>query len=203
MENNELKISVENARNAYNGADENGKKMLEALFGKEAFMPKDIKERVKTFEDACKALGDDHPFVLLYDVFTNEIATTESRYDDQDVLAYLKLRIVTAALNEGWEPKFTEDEYRYYPWFYFYTEEEWKELDEATKKYGRVLGRSHSSGYVGGGLAYASALYASSSSGTGFGSRLAFKTRELAEYCGKQFFDLWIDFFVGKEQSHD
>ena len=30
----ELKISVENAKKDYNGADENGKKMLETLFGK-------------------------------------------------------------------------------------------------------------------------------------------------------------------------
>lgn len=191
----ELKIGVENAMNAYKGADENGKKMLEALFGKETFVPKNIMERVKTFEDACNALGED-PLVLLYDVFQNEIATTESHNGDKDVMAYLKLRIIVAALNEGWEPKFTEDEYRYYPWYYLYTKEEWAELDDDIKKYGRVLGRSIYSGGAYGGLAYASAGYASSSSGTGFGSRLAFKTRELAEYCGKQFIDIWIDFLI-------
>lgn len=29
------------------------------------------------------------------------------------------------------------------------------------------------------------------------GSRLAFKTRELAEYCGKQFMDIWCDYLFG------
>ena len=28
--------------------------------------PKDITERIKTFDDAVKALGDDHPLVLQY-----------------------------------------------------------------------------------------------------------------------------------------
>jgi len=202
MKNQELTISVENAIKAYNGTDEKGKKMLEALFGKETFIPKDIKDRIKTFDDACNALGEDNPLVLLYDVFQNEIATTESRKDDADVLAYLKLRIIAAALNEGWKPEFTEDEVRWYPWFWLYTKDEWNRLDEGVKKYGRVLGRSSNSGDVGGGLACASAIYASSNSGASRGSRLAFKSEELAEYCGKQFVDIWLDYLVGKELSN-
>jgi len=193
----EMKISVENAIKAYNGADANGKKMLEALFGKEVFQPKDIRERIKTFEDACNALGDDNPLVLLYDVFQNEIATTDSNYGDTDVLAYLKLRIIVAALNEGWVPQFTEDELRWYPYFWFYTKEEWDNLGDEVKKYGRVLGRSSGNGFVNGGLAYASAPSASSFSITYVGSRLAFKSEDLAVYCGKQFSDIWIDFLIG------
>ena len=203
MKNQELTISVENAIKAYNGTDEQGKKMLEALFGKETFIPEDIRDRIKTFDDACNALGDDHPFVLLYEVFSNEVATMESKYNDQDVLAYLKLRIVTAALNEGWEPKFTEDEIRWFPWFWLYTKEEWDNLDEDTKKYGRVLGRSYISGNVIGGLAYAYANYASSNSTTYYGSRLAFKSEELAVYCGKQFVDIWLEYLVGKDKQDD
>lgn len=201
MKNQELTISVENAIKAYNGTDDKGKKMLEALFGKETFILKDIKDRIKTFDDACNALGEDNPLVLLYDVFQNEIATTESRNDDADVLAYLKLRIIAAALNEGWKPEFTEDEVRWYPWFWLYTKDEWNRLDEGVKKYGRVLGRSNYYGYVHGGLAYAYAPYASSNSSTNFGSRLAFKSEELAEYCGKQFVDIWIDFLIGGNEE--
>ena len=177
--------------------------MLEALFGKETFIPEDIRDRIKTFDDACNALGDDHPFVLLYEVFSNEVATMESKYIDQDVLAYLILRIVTAALNEGWEPKFTEDEIRWFPWFWLYTKEEWDNLDEDTKKYGRVLGRSYHNGHVYGGLAYASAANASSYSYTFYGSRLAFKSEELAVYCGKQFVDIWLEYLVGKDKQDD
>ena len=68
---------------------------------------KPITERIKTFKDACKELGN-HPFVKEYALinpFTNCYSS--------DLVAYLKLRIIVAALNEGWEPKFTEDEYRY------------------------------------------------------------------------------------------
>ena len=201
MKNQELTISVENAIKAYNGTDDKGKKMLEALFGKETFIQKDIKDRIKTFDDACNALGEDNPLVLLYDVFQNEIATTESRNDDADVLAYLKLRIIAAALNEGWKPEFTEDEVRWYPWFWLYTKDEWNRLDEDVKKFGRVLGRSYDDGYVSGGLAYANANNASSNSFTYYGSRLAFKSEELAEYCGKQFVDIWIDLLIGGNEE--
>lgn len=201
MKNQELTISVENAIKAYNGTDDKGKKMLEALFGKETFIQKDIKDRIKTFDDACNALGEDNPLVLLYDVFQNEIATTESRNDDADVLAYLKLRIIAAALNEGWKPEFTEDEVRWYPWFWLYTKDEWNRLDEGVKKFGRVLGRSSYYGLVYGGLACAYASYASSGSYTNNGSRLAFKSEELAEYCGKQFVDIWIDFLIGGNEE--
>ena len=201
MKNQELTISVENAIKAYNGTDDKGKKMLEALFGKETFIHEDIKDRIKTFDDACNALGEDNPLVLLYDVFQNEIATTESRNDDADVLAYLKLRIIAAALNEGWKPQFTEDEVRWYPWFWIYTKDEWNRLDEGVKKFGRVLGRSSRNGNVHGGLACAYAYPASSSSSTRYGSRLAFKSEELAEYCGKQFVDIWIDFLIGGNEE--
>lgn len=70
-----------------------------------------VTERIKTFEDACNALGDENQFVKEY--WNNaEIGTISS-----DILAYLRLRIITAALNEGWEPQFIEGEKRYYPWF--------------------------------------------------------------------------------------
>lgn len=71
--------------------------------------PKDVMERIKTFEDALNELGRSHPLVCQY----NNIDDVDS-----DLSAYLKLRIIVAALNEGWTPKFTEDEYRFYPWFF-------------------------------------------------------------------------------------
>lgn len=86
---------------------------MHKVFGEDTFKPKDIMERVKTFEDACRELGEDHPFVSAYTAWIKH-----EEFDDQeDILAYMKLRIICAALNEGWEPQFTEDEWRYYPWF--------------------------------------------------------------------------------------
>ena len=109
----------------------------------------------------------------------------------EDVVAMLKLRVIAEALNEGWRPKFDGDECRYYPWFYIYTKKEYEELDEDEKKECRVVGRSSRSASALGGVACAYANNASSSSGAHVGSRLAFKTRELAEYCGKQFIEIW------------
>lgn len=65
-------------------------------------------------------------------------------YDDvQDLVAFLRLRIITAALNDGWHPTFDENEYRYYPWFRLYTEEEYKYLDDDEKeRCRRVVGRT-------------------------------------------------------------
>lgn len=148
-----------------------------------------VTERIKTFEDACGELGNEHPFVKSYEKYVNTASGEES-----DAIAYLKLRIIAAALNEGWKPTFDEDECRYYPWFYIYTQKEYEELDEDEKKTCRVVGRSNYNSNAIGGLVYAIAYYASSDSYSYYGSRLAFKTRELAEYCSKQFIDIWVDF---------
>lgn len=189
--NNQITIQKENILNAYNQASGEQKSLLENLFGKDMFQPQDIKERVKTFEDACNELGDKHPLVSQYyrafAAFNCEVMTKE-------LFAYLKLRIICAALNEGWKPTFDKEEHRYYPWFYIYTKEEYEELVEDNKKVCRVVGRSSYSSVANGGLVYANADFASSDSYSYFGSRLSFKTRDLAEYCGKQFMDIWADF---------
>ena len=189
----EEKISIkrENVLTAYEHASEEQKALLENMFGKEMFQPKDIKERVKTFEDTCELLGEDHQYVKAYREWMR-IYYAECK----DISAYLKLRIICAALNEGWKPKFDGDECRYYPWFYIYTKEEYEKLDEDEKKECRVVGRSDHSSSAYGGLVFAYAHSAPSYSYSYFGSRLAFKTRELAEYCGRQFIDIWAEYLA-------
>lgn len=182
----ELKISAENALAAYNNTDANGRELLEHLFGKEIFA-QDIKDKVKTFEDAVAILGNDNQAVIDYYAIADKTCT-------EDILAFAKLRVIAEALNEGWKPKFDGDECRYYPWFYIYTKKEYEELDEDEKKDCRVVGRSSRNAVANGGVVYVNAYNASSHSSTYYGSRLAFKTRELAEYCGKQFIDIWEKF---------
>jgi len=58
----------------------------------------------------------------------------------------------------------------------------------------RFVGRSSGSANAYGGLVYASANFGSAHSDTRIGSRLAFKSRELAIYCGKQFIEIWINY---------
>lgn len=190
MEKENIQISKEKVLAEYKQADSEKKTLLENLFGKDLFVPKDVTERIKTFDDACDALGDEHPFVTQY-----RLSAGAYKGDPQveDFIAYLQLRIICAALNEGWEPQFTEDEYRYYPYFYLYTQEEIDRMDEDEKEQLLSVG-----GYaVYGarcGLSSAPSYNAFSASYTYIGARLAFKTRELAKYAGTQFAEIWSAF---------
>lgn len=129
---------------------------MHKVFGEDTFKPKDIMERVKTFEDACRELGEEHPFVRSYNGYTNNIH--ENNKNDTDILAYLKLRIICAALNEGWEPQFTEDEWRYYPWFWLYTQKEINDMDEDEKTDRRLMSTGeYQTGHAG--LAFGAFVY--------------------------------------------
>lgn len=151
---------------------------------------KDVRKRIKTFEDACHEIGIDA------EAWNRDKISLGL---EPDVLAFLKLRIIVKALNEGWEPRFTEDECRYYPWFILYTEEEYNKLDEEEKS--RVV-RSNSNAFALGGVSCASADNDSSYALAFIGVRLAFKTSELAAYCGRQFLDIWADFvFLPEKKS--
>lgn len=164
---------------------------MHKVFGEETFKPKDIMERVKTFEDACRELGEDHPFVRSYNGYANNIH--ENNKNDTDILAYLKLRIICAALNEGWEPQFTEDEWRYYPWFTLWTEDELSEKSDEWKTDRHLISTGeYQTDYAG--LVYASSATAPSNANAHFGSRLCLKSDTLAVYCGKQFINIWADF---------
>ena len=152
---------------------------------------KDVRKRIKTFEDACREIGIDA------EAWNRDKISLGL---EPDVLAFLKLRISVKALNEGWEPQFTEDECRYYPWFILYTREEYNKLDEEEKS--RVVYRSNYNAFAFGGVSYAYADNDSSYTSASIGVRLAFKTSELAAYCGRQFLDIWADFvFLPEEKS--
>lgn len=152
---------------------------------------KDVRKRIKTFEDACREIGIDA------EAWNRDKISLGL---EPDVLAFLKLRIIVKALNEGWEPQFTEDECRYYPWFILYTREEYNKLDEEEKS--RVVYRSSDNADAFGGVSYAYASFDSSFANAFIGVRLAFKTSELAAYCGRQFLDIWADFvFLPEEKS--
>ena len=172
-----MEIDIKNIKAAYETATESEKTLLATLFPDLSLgqtEEKPVMERIKTFEDAVHALGESHPFVV------------EWRMDDNlspDLEAYLKLRIICAALNEGWEPKFNKDEYRYSPWFRIYDK---VRLDEDGKIKSRVVNQ----------VSYADSYSDSALVDTNFGSRLVLKTKELAEYCGRQFIDIWADYLL-------
>lgn len=195
MNNETLNINKENVLNAYGTATDEQKAMLEIIFGKDTFNPKNIMDRIKTFKDACNELGSDHPLVLAYQ--NTNLRDKEVADDNKDIIAYLKLRIIVAALNEGWEPQFVPGEYRWAPYFILYTKDEIDKMDEETRA--RVVCRSYSNADAYGGVSYADAVYDSALVNANIGSRLAFKSDELAEYAGKQFIEIYADFMLGWE----
>ncbi|TWP30536.1 hypothetical protein ETU09_00615 [Apibacter muscae] len=88
---------------------------------------------------------------------------------DKDEKAYRKLKLLAAALNEDWVPDWNNSsEYKYYPWFRM--------------------------GSASGGFSYGDFDFWHSRSSVG--SRLCFKSRELAEYAGKQFETIYKDFLT-------
>lgn len=190
---NQITIQKENVLQAYNQATAEQKELLEDMFGKDMFQPKDIKERVKTLEDACSELGETNELVQAYRTATFDISGNLE--DILDVVAYLKLRIICAALNEGWKPKFTKEEARWYPWFRLLTEEELKYKSDKLKtdKGMWLFGGTSDSGSLCG-IAYSRSYDAWANSYAYCSARLAVKSEELAEYFGKQFIDIWADF---------
>ena len=78
--------------------------------------------------------------------------------------AQYKIIVVVEALNEGWKADWEDDdEPKYYPYFYM------------------------SSGV----FVFYDTYYYFSYASAGDGSRLCFKTRELARYAGEQFLEIW------------
>lgn len=145
---NKVTIDKDSLIQAYKQASEEQKKILENIFGKDMFHPKDIRERIKTFQDAVLMLGYDNQTVIDY-YKLNHINSAK------DIIAYAKLRVIVEALNEGWKPTFDNEERRHYPWF-------------------SICKHAYSS----------------------YGYRLALKSVELADYCAKQFLDIWIDYIA-------
>ena len=147
---------------------------------------KNITNRIKTFDDALEELGPNHSLVKEYEAICKADVT-------ENTIVYSRLCVITAALNEGWRPRFVKEEYRYFPYFYLYTNEEISRMSEEEKS--SVVFRSNSSAYAYGGVAYACA-YNDSVYVANVGSRLAFKTEELAEYAGKQFTKLYAEYLL-------
>lgn len=180
-----IEIKVEDIKRAFEEASDSAKKSILTLFPqlKEA-LP--VTDRVKTFEDACHESGIDPEQYM-------------SKYEDEpaDVIAYMKLRVICKALNEGWTPQFVKGEFRYFPYFYLYTNEEISRMSEEEKS--RVVFRSDGVADASGGVSFADAVGDSAGVGASIGSRLVFKKRELTEYAGKQFIDLWADFCLTKK----
>ena len=92
----------------------------------------------------------------------------------KDEIAYRKLKTIAEALNEGWRPDWANsNEYKYWPWFVYNP--------------------------ASAGFSYAYTAFTASYPTANVGSRLCYKTRELATYAGRQFEGLYNDFLLIKK----
>lgn len=180
-----IEVKVEDIKRAFDEANDNVKNGILNSFPqfKEA-LP--VTDRVKTFRDACREVCIDPSVYFI-----------KCENEPADVIAYMKLRVICKALNEGWTPRFVEGEWRYFPYFHICSEEEIIRLSEEEKS--RVVFRSDYDACAYGGVSCAYADFDSAYVSANIGSRLAFKTKELAEYAGRQFIDLWADFCLTKK----
>lgn len=114
-----------------------------------------ITDKIKSFEDACKHLRLNPNDLPVVDMLPEK--------DRKSIIAFYKLTIIIRALNEGWEPDWSNwDECKYYNWFYV-------EKGEYQR----------SSGFR-----YLDTCYARTRASTG--SRLCCGTSDDAEYIGKK-----------------
>jgi hypothetical protein len=152
-----MKLEKSTARKLYPESPEWFKKELIEAFGKDCLEKKSFKE-IKTFEDACEELD-----IMPDGVF--------SITDTSDEIAYMKLKTIIKAINQGWTPDWNNsNQEKWYPWF------------------------NLSSGF---GFSCSGCICDWTYSGVG--SRLCFKSEENSNYAAKQFLDLYEEFLTIKQ----
>lgn len=198
-----IEISKQNVEAAYKVADENGKKLLDALFGKaaKANTPNlDDYKSIKTYEDACEALG----LTPIYSDKDAERAVCEHINDHWDyrqtmpkhIIALMKLETIAKALwGRNWEPKpdASGDTWFWYPYFALWTE---KEIQDLNKDQRRALLSAFAFGGAYAGFGFLNTFYRSSTANAYLGFRLCQETEEKARYFGTQFVELWAEYLA-------
>lgn len=182
-----IEVTEKEVKAAFDAAkSDEVKNVLAALFCKpeDRIKPSlDDYKSIKTYEDACEALGEE-PVGDLGD------------HVDKHIIALIKLETISRALwGKDWQPKPDPDgsKYFYYPWFALYTQSEMDSMSEEDR--GALLGAYADSG-ASAGFGYLLAPYRSSGSLASFGFRLCQETDEKAKYFGVQFKEIWADYLA-------
>lgn len=135
-------------------------------------------ESIKTFNDAYEALGKTHRLCLDYNSRPSGCSPA--------LKAFLVLRIVVAALNNGWTPKSNDNSWM--PVFYIVPEVKLDGYSESERE--KMIKVQH-----GDKIDYIEIYAISESRQSVNGSyELALKNEELTKYCAKQFSSLWLDY---------
>ena len=198
-----IEIEKKNVEAAYKVADKNGKKLLDALFGKAAKenTPNlDDYKSIKTYEDACEALG----LTPIYSDENVDRAVCEHINDHWDyrqtmpkhIIALMKLETIAKALwGRNWEPKpdAIGDTLFWYPYFALWTDKDIQDLNKYQR--GALLSAHAYSGAIAG-FGYLFTHCRSSDARADIGFRLCQETEEKARYFGTQFVELWAEYLA-------
>lgn len=182
-----IEVTEKEVKAAFDAAkSDEVKNVLAALFCKPEDRVKpslDDYKSIKTYEDACEALGEE-PVGDLGD------------HVDKHIIALIKLETISRALwGKDWQPKPDPDgsKYFYYPWFALYTQSEMDSMNEEDR--GALLGASATYG-ASAGFGSLDAYHRSSDSNANIGFRLCQETEEKAKYFGIQFKEIWADYLA-------
>lgn len=182
-----IEVTEKEVKAAFDAAkSDEVKNVLAALFCKpeDRIKPSlDDYKSIKTYEDACEALGEE-PVGDLGD------------HVDKHIIALIKLETISRALwGKDWQPKPDPDgsKYFYYPWFVLYTQSEMDSMSEEDR--GALLGAYAGNG-ADAGFGCLHARGRSSYSSADFGFRLCQETEEKAKYFGVQFKEIWADYLA-------
>lgn len=144
----------------------------------------EIIAKVRTFEDACEVLG-----IAVPEGLPEILQPQNAGIVPPHIVAMTKLEMITAALNQGWTWIPDGETKGWWPWFWFFTQEEIDKMDDEEKKYRCIVPAGEFSKFAGLGYAYSNSAW--STSRAYFGSRLAYRNAELAKHSGRQFIELW------------
>jgi hypothetical protein len=97
-----INITKQSAIKAWSEADNIGKKLLENLLGEDAVKPKDMRERINTWEDVLSITG------------ASSVEYLPRHLETDDEFAYRQAKLIAFAYNGNKVASL--DEYRYYPW---------------------------------------------------------------------------------------
>lgn len=199
-ENKELKITSANYEAAYAMADEQTRKVLAVLCGRDGETTAPTKPAptlsdyttIRSYEDACVALGIEP--TLNKSLIVRNGDSVEDLFElPKHIVAQMKLETICRALWGG-EVKVYPDpkgERTYwYPWFALYTKDEMERMNKEQR--GALLSARATYGACAG-VGCLSAYFRSSWTGALGAFRLCLDTEEKAEYFGKQFVELWAE----------
>ncbi len=194
---NELTISKEQVAEVYQNASAETKKALKALFGDESNFickPKptlDDYTTIRSYEDACEALGEEPKLKGGLDIFKSGWRLMDF---PPHIIALMKLETISRALwGKDWKPEPDADgsKWFYYPVVALYTQSEIENMDEDER--GGLLSANASDGALAG-FGSLSTHGRSSNAVASYGFRLCQEDSEKAKYFGKQFLELWAEY---------